>query len=147
MRRTRRSRRSPTWPLLAALALSLASPLAAGAADWQPFVDEDVIEILTTDEDGDPRETKVWIVVLDDHGYVRTNDSRWLANIRRGSRVRLRLRDEETPVRAVESADEELSARLEAAYKEKYGFVQRVMSTFRTTEPTVLELTMEEPPR
>jgi hypothetical protein len=66
--------------------------------DWQRFQDTDVIEVLTHDEDGELRETSVWIVAFDGHGYVRTNDSRWLANIRRGSSVALRLGTDEFPV-------------------------------------------------
>jgi len=78
--------------LVAALAL-VASGAGAGEFDWAPAREESVVEIVTTDEDGEPRETSVWIVVLDDAGYVRTNDSAWLANIRRGSPVRLRVRE------------------------------------------------------
>jgi len=121
--------------------LLVAVPAAGAAIDWQRFQEQDVIQILTTDEDGDPRETSVWVVTLDGNGYVRTNDSRWLANIRRGSEVVLRLDSEEFPVAARETDDPEITARVEESFKEKYGFLQRVMSVFRTTEPTVLELT------
>jgi hypothetical protein len=109
--------------------------------DWQRLQDVDVVEILTHDEDGALRETSIWIVAFDGHGYVRTNDSRWLANIRRGSDVVLRVADEEFAVVAREPNDPAISERVEAGFKEKYGFIQRVMSTFRMTEPTVLELT------
>jgi hypothetical protein len=115
-----------------------ASPVAG--IDWQLSRDESVVEILTHDEDGDLRETSIWIVSLDGNGYVRTNDSRWLANIRRGSDVTLRLDDEEFSVTARETDDAEIAARVEESFKEKYGFVQRMMSWFRTAEPTVLEL-------
>jgi len=123
------------------LVLALAGSAQAAALDWQRFQETDVIEIVTHDEDGDRRETSIWIVAFDDHGYVRTNDSRWLANIRRGSGVALRLGEQEFAVLAREPNDAALTARVEEQFKQKYGFMQRVMSTFRMTEPTLLELT------
>jgi hypothetical protein len=126
---------------LAALALALAARGAgAGEIDWRPAARESVVEILTSDADGDLRETPVWIVVIGGLGYVRTNDSKWLANIRRGSPVRLRVQDVESAVTATEVTDAQLAARVEEAFKQKYGFTQRLMSLFRTSEPTVLAL-------
>ena len=122
----------------------LAAAWPGHALDWTPFQEEDVVEILTTDEDGDARETKVWIVVVDAAGYVRTNDSRWLANIRRGSEVALRRDGSTTFVQATPHDDAALRDRVEQAFVEKYGFVQRVMSTFRISEPTVIELVEAE---
>ena len=122
------------------LVFVLAGAVQASALDWQRFQDTDVIEIVTHDEDGALRETSVWIVTQGDHGYVRTNDSRWLANIRRGSGVALRLGEQEYAVSAREPNDAALSARVEEQFKQKYGFMQKVMSAFRFREPTVLEL-------
>jgi len=130
-------------PLGIAAALALAGAAASpGAADdaWAPFAEANVVRIVTQDEDGDVRDTPVWIVVVDGSAYVRTNDSRWLANIRRGSSVALRLESTTREVSAEEVKDPELGASVEAAYKEKYGFVQRVMSFFRMREPTLLRL-------
>ena len=123
------------------LVLGLAGSAQASALDWQRFQQADVIQILTHDEDGDRRATSIWIVAFDEHGYVRTNDSRWLANIRRGSGVALRLGEQEFAVSAREPNDPALTARVEEQFKQKYGFMQRVMSTFRRREPTLLELT------
>jgi hypothetical protein len=132
--------RSALWALgVTVFAFALAP--AARAFDWNTLREDSVVEILTSDADGSLRETPVWIVVIDDAAYVRTNDSKWLANIRRRSAVRLRVREVESPVRATEMSDAELAARVEQAFKAKYGFTQRVMSLFRTTEPTVLKLT------
>ena len=123
------------------LACAVAAP-AGAELDWAPFRATSVIEILTQDEDGALRETQVWVVVLDS-AYVRTNNSQWLANIRRGSTPRLRVDGAETAVRASEVDDAPTRDRVEAAFKAKYGLVQRVMSTFRMTEPTVLRLVPE----
>jgi hypothetical protein len=131
-------------PLLPACSAADVAAPAAGDPRWQPFAAEDVIEILTVDEDGAPRETKVWIVVLDDAGYLRTNDSRWLANIRNGSTVRLRAGGAEEAVFVRETMDEAVAARVETAFRAKYGTVQRIMSFFRVREPTVLRATFAE---
>jgi len=126
-------------PLLAGiLALGLTS--GAAAMDWRPFEEESVIEIITEDEDGDERETSVWVVVVDGSGYVRTNNSRWLENIRRDPEVQLRVRSYEYLMRAEEIEDPALEERIEEAFKEKYGLLQRTMSVFRFSEPTVLKL-------
>jgi hypothetical protein len=131
--------RKPAIGLALALALGVAS--ATGAREsWAPFAEADVVHIVTLDEDGAERDTKVWLVVVEGSAFVRTNDSRWLANIRRGSPVSLRLDGAERAVTAEEVSDPALCAAVEEAYKKKYGFVQRVMSAFRVREPTVLRL-------
>ena len=125
----------------ALLALSLLAPAPALGLEWAAYREESVIEILTHDADGARRETPVWCVVLDDAAFVRTNDSRWLANIRRGSPVALRARGVESSVQVEEVEDGALKARVEEAFKTKYGAMQRVMSALRMREPTVLRLT------
>ena len=122
-------------PSAVLLAITPASPEVG-----PPFVETGTIEIVTTDEDGELRETPVWIVVLDGQGYVRTNDSRWLANIRRGTAIEIRAEGTALPVSAEEVEDDDTKARVEEAFKEKYGGMQRVMSFFRISEPIVLRL-------
>ena len=98
-----------------ALTVALAwAALPAAAADWAPFADAGTVRIVTQDEDGAERDTAVWLVVVDESAYVRTNDSRWLANIRRGGGVALRL-DETT--RAVSAEEVERPRREGAASK------------------------------
>lgn len=118
----------------------LASATVAEPFNWAPASTESVVEVLTSDTDGELRETPVWIVVIDDLAYVRTNDSKWLANIRRGSAVRVRVRGLESGVLAFEVADAALKARVEKEFKKKYGSMQRMMSMFRMSEPVVLRL-------
>ena len=128
---------------LLALLLALAGAARAAGPDWQRAQEQSVVQILTHDEDGAQRETSIWIVSFDGRGYVRTNDSRWLANIRRGSPVTLRVEGDEFAVSAREVDDAALKERVEEGFKQKYGFTQRVMSAFRFREPTVLELTAQ----
>jgi hypothetical protein len=130
---------------LALLVLGSASLASGGSFDWAPARETSVVEILTSDADGKLRETPVWIVVLGGAGYVRTNDSRWLANIRRGSAVRLRVTEVESAMQASEVKDAALAARIEEAFKAKYGLTQRLMSLLRTREPTVLRLSPLDP--
>ena len=125
--------------LLAALQLLAVGAHAEG--DWtQPFDETGTIRIVTLDADGATRDMPVWCVVLDGAAWVRTNDSRWLANIRRGSPIELRAAGLELPVTAEEVEDPALLARVEEAFKAKYGLIQRVMSFFRMSEPEVLRL-------
>jgi len=133
-------------PACLATAFALASALPAAAFDWTPYREDSTIEILTFDEDGSLRETKIWIVVLDDAGYVRTNDSRWLANIRRDPAVRLRTRGVESWFTAEETDDADVYDAVEEAFKQKYGWMQRTMSVFRMSRPTVLRLTPRSDP-
>ena len=127
--------------LTVALSLAIfASVAVAEPFNWAPATTESVVEVLTSDTDGELRETPVWIVVIDDVAYVRTNDSKWLANIRRGSAVRVRVRGLESGVLAFEVADAALKARVEKEFKKKYGSMQRMMSMFRMSEPVVLRL-------
>ena len=74
----------PTKSMLVLWLGLLASGAAAEPFDWSPTREESVIEVLTSDADGELRETPVWVVVIADAAYVRTNDSKWLANTRRG---------------------------------------------------------------
>jgi len=49
--------------------------LFAGAAhaDWNPaaYADEEILEFATVDAEGDEHWSKVWLVVDDDHVYIR----------------------------------------------------------------------------
>lgn len=131
--------------ILPALAILFAATAAPAQTTWSPFEEAGVVQIVTQDEDGSERDTPVWFVVVDGAGYVRTNDSRWLANIRRGSSTVLRLDETERPVTGEEVGDGAVTAAVEEAFKTKYGLMQRVMSAFRMREPTVLRLRQAAP--
>jgi hypothetical protein len=126
--------------ILLALALLLAASAAVAQTAWSPFEEASVVQIVTQDADVAERDTPVWFVVVDGAGYVRTNDSRWLANIRRGSSVALRVDETERAVTSEEVADTAVTAAVEEAFKTKYGLMQRMMSALRMREPTVLRL-------
>jgi hypothetical protein len=119
---------------------STAFTTAAVAFDWAPYREDSTVEIITLDEDGSPRETRIWIVVVDEFGFIRTNDSKWLGNIRRDPAIRLRTRDVTADFAAEEIDDPAVYDRVEQAFKEKYGWMQKVMSAFRMSRPTVLRI-------
>ena len=130
-----------------ALALALAalsSFAAAGAAaqelDWEEWADVSIIEIITVDPDGDLRDTKVWFVTIDDTAYLRTNGSRWLANIKRDPEVVIRIEGREFPQLAHMVPGEEIIERVDAASREKYGWQEALIHPFRIKPPDILRL-------
>ena len=65
---------SSRMPFLLVIAcLLIAGPALAGAPEWAAVANEETVYVITTDEDGDVRETKIWLLVLDDVGYIRTS--------------------------------------------------------------------------
>ena len=119
--------------LLALFTLALAAGAssaradAARAPDWGALADVDVPELVTRDADGAERVTKLWIVVVDGQGFVRTGATRWAGNIARDPEVELRALGEAYPLRAVAVADVPLRERVNAAYRVKYGFEDRLL--------------------
>jgi hypothetical protein len=105
----------------------------AEAVDWSAAHEHDVIEILTTDPDGELRETKVWVAALDDRGYVRTNDSRWFQNLVREPNAAIRFGDAEYPARAEVVLDPALRARVDAVFAEKYPLSMWIAGIFGRT--------------
>jgi len=119
------------FPLGLALAIWLLSPASrADAPDWSALADESVIEVLTHDADGDLRETKVWVGVVDGVGYVRTSDTRWRANIERDADVVVRIAEQEYPLRAELVSDTALRARVNEVFRAKYGLTDRILGWF-----------------
>lgn len=110
--------------------LLLSAEVHAQSPDWNAVADESVIEVLTHDEDGDLRETKVWMGVVDGVGYVRTSDTRWRANIERDADVVVRVAEQEYPLRAELVTDRPLHVRVNAVFREKYGFQDRMLGWF-----------------
>ena len=113
------------------LGLLLASAQAsAQVPNWIAFADESVIEILTHDPDGELRETKVWVGVLDGVGYVRTSDTRWRGNIAADANVGVRVGGKEYALRAELVKDAALRARVNEVFRAKYGFTDRMLGWF-----------------
>jgi hypothetical protein len=115
---------------------------AADPVDWNDVADVGTIQILTTNEDGSTRETTIWLVVQEGHGYIRTSGTRWLANIERNPDVVVRVEGTEYPLRAVKVTDSETYEAVTRAFREKYGWSDRLTGLFRVISgvPTILRL-------
>lgn len=113
---------SVLWPWIAAA--------SEAPFDWSGIAAQDVVEVLTRDPDGDLRETPVWIAVVDERGYVCTNDTRWYANLERDPELELRAGDLVSPFRAEELADPALRERVDEGFRAKYPWGRWLMELF-----------------
>ncbi len=111
-----------------------------GRLDWHAVANVQVIEILTVDEDGDRRETKVWFVLIDGIPYLRTSDSSWLDNIRRDPNVVIRIEGAGHAQVAREATTPGLIEQVDAASRAKYGWQDGFIRFFRVGDPQILEL-------
>jgi len=139
---------SPAWhrlrlPVLAVLAGGLAAAEAAAEApDWSAHADRDTVHVITTDEDGARRETKVWLVVVAGQPFVRTGSTTWGTNVERDPRIALRLEKggPEVPLVAEFVTDEALRERVSQAFREKYGLSDRLLALVRSSTPKIMRL-------
>lgn len=117
-------------PILLACALACASgsvPVAQEPIDWQAANDRWSLHIVTVDPDGDERVTRIWLAVVDDEGALRTNDTHWWRNLERDRQCRIRLLGVDHPVRAEFVTEHEEKARIDDAFVEKYGWMERLL--------------------
>jgi hypothetical protein len=108
--------------------------------DWKKLAEPDVVRILTIDDDGATRDTKVWITWFDGNAYIRTGDSRWHANLERDPVAVLRSGGVDVQVRVEHVSDERIRARQEEAVREKYGFQAAVLGLFGDGGENLLRL-------
>jgi len=105
-------------------ALALASAHAAHAA-WSDYKDEQEIFAVVPGDDG-PREVKIWLVVLDDQGFIRTRNTSWRPALENGADVVLKIQGKEIPIRAIPVKDPDVYNRVNEAYTAKYGVTPHV---------------------
>ena len=117
--------RSALIPALLASALVLASANAASAA-WADYKDAQEIFAVVHDAQGKPREVKIWIVVLEDNGYVRTRNTGWREDFERDPNARLKIAGKEIAVRPIPVKDPDTYKRVNEAYTEKYGVMPHI---------------------
>jgi hypothetical protein len=116
--------------LALAVLLLVASSAAAAPVDWNAVAAEQTVVILTREADGAPRETTVWLVVVDGQGYIRTGDTHWHGNIVREPQIGVRIAGADYPVKAEHVTDPALRAKIQAAYAEKYGYSNTFVGWF-----------------
>jgi hypothetical protein len=125
-------------------AVPSALPDAARALDWNALAEVGVPEIVTRNEDGSERVTKLWLVVVDGQGFVRTGETRWAKNIERSPDVELRALGEAHALRAVAVVDVPLRERVNAAFRTKYGWWDRVTHPFGARDSKIFRLEPRE---
>ena len=121
-------RMAKTFAALCVLLVALAA--SASPIDWGALAAEQTVVIRTTEADGAPRETTVWLVVVDGQGYVRTGDTHWHGNLARDPKIGVRIADHDYAVTAEHVTDPALRARIHTAFREKYGFSDRFVGWF-----------------
>lgn len=131
--------------LAVATAVTITVPLLpvfaqAQQPDWEGLAAVPVIEIITSDANGDLRETKVWFVLIDGQPYLRTNASRWLENLRRDPDCVLRIEGREYPARAEEVPGDAMVEAVDRASREKYGWQERMIHVFRMRTPQIIHI-------
>jgi hypothetical protein len=97
-------------------------PASVTPLDWTAVADQGTPAIVTQDPDGDERVTKLWVVVVDGEGLIRTGDSRWFRNIERDPDVDFWIGGHSYPLRAELVTDESIKKRAGDAFREKYGW-------------------------
>ena len=130
--------------LLASSCATTVPPTAETALDWHSVADAGVPTIVTRDPDGGERVTKLWLVVVDGEGLIRTGDSRWFQDIERDPNVVFRIGGYAYPLRAERVDDPSLEKRANAAFREKYGFQDWLIHPFGEPDKNVMRLVPRE---
>lgn len=139
-------RAAPIWGLLVCMLLVT---LAASAEEvvgsgLQAAADAGQVEVLTRNQDASIKETTIWIVLVGGEAFIRTGSTRWYGNIERDPNLVLRVDGNELPLRAELVTDEPLLERVHAAFREKYGFTDRMIGWFRFGDSHIMRLVPRE---
>jgi hypothetical protein len=120
----------------------LVAPRAARAdvPDWNAIAEIQTVQVSTVDEDDEPRDTTVWLVVVDGQGYIRTGSTTWGANVQRNPEIDLEIGDRAYAVRAEFVEDDALREKVEAAFREKYGWSDWLLAALRGNRPKIMRL-------
>ena len=109
-------------------ALGCATPTPSdGPIDWERIDEPWSLHVVTIDEDGDERVTRIWLALVDGQGTLRTNDSRWWENLQRDPAFRIRVDGVDYSVVAEFVDEHEARAVIDDAFVAKYGWLEGVM--------------------
>ena len=104
----------------------------AAAADWSGWAEIENIEVITAQAEGAELTTTIWIVVLDGTAYIRTSQgSGWGDAVEKAEAIGLRGGDDLRTVSPTAISDAAARERIEAVFREKYGFQDAMISLFR----------------
>ena len=130
--------------IVAAACAGVVPPIADTAIDWTAVAEERVPEIVTKESDGSERVTKLWLVVVEGQGLIRTGDTRWFRNIQRDPNVVFRIGGHAHRLRAELVTDAPLEERVNAAFREKYGWQDWIIHPFGEPDGYVMRLLPRE---
>ena len=119
---------------------SSARALDPSPTDWSSLSDVQEIQVISENADGTPHETTVWLAVVDQEGFIRTGNTSWYPNLERKPEISVRVAGREYAVRAVPIEDEDLRARVFAAFRAKYGWSDRMVGWFFPGRPHIVRL-------
>ena len=115
---------------------------APEALNWKIVEERQMILVDTKKPNGDLRTTRLWIVVHNGFGYLRSADTRWSRDLEREPQFQLIVDELSYPVRGtrVPYGGEEHAAVMDAFW-EKYGVMSRMTLRFykligRYSEPS-----------
>ncbi len=127
------------------LAFCLSFPGFAGAEsdgpEWASLAEVETVQVLTTNEDTRVRDTTVWLVVVDDRGYIRTGGTAWGDNVVRDPEIEVSIEGTKYAVSVRFVQDEGLRQRITDTFREKYGFTDSFIGLFRGDRPKIMALT------
>jgi len=136
-------------PPAAILAWAVARAVLAlepAPSDWGALAPVEEIQVLSQDPDGKPRETTVWLAVVDGQGFIRTGNTSWYPNLERNPDIGVRVAEKEYAVRAELVEDESLRERVIAQFRDKYGWSDRMVGWFfAASRPHVVKLAPRAP--
>ena len=103
------------------------TPVSTSPLDWAEADERWSIHVVTVDPDGNDRVTRIWMAVEGGDGVLRTNDSRWWANLQREPKIRVRHggADYAFAVKLVTEQSEKV--RIDEVFLEKFGGWERMM--------------------
>jgi hypothetical protein len=135
--------------ILVLVALILLTPVTGArgedAIEWDRYFEEGTVEVITTNEDGSARETKVWLAVVDGQGYIRTGKTGWGGNVERNPEVTLRIGETELPLRVEFVTDQSERDAVKAAFRAKHGFADWILDPIRGKNPKIMRLIPRDP--
>jgi len=107
---------------------------------WGSVAEESTLVVLSENADATPHETTVWLVVVDDQGFIRTGNTSWYPNLERKPDIAVRIAGKEYAVHAELLKDEALEAKVMAAFNAKYGWQDTFVGWIFRGKPHIVRL-------
>jgi hypothetical protein len=103
------------------------TPVSTSPLDWAEADERWSIHVVTVDPDGNDRVTRIWMAVEGGDGVLRTNDSRWWANLQREPKIRVRYGGADYTFSVKLVAEQSEKVRIDEVFLEKFGGWERMM--------------------